>query len=223
MLTVCLALTLGCSQGKESAQATGKSQKSDEAAASPAQATPEAQPNSNAGKDIEFNPKYPPPGYTTCHRNHCHKVGGGVASYAQVMAEMGATRIAGQPKKQPAPPAPANVAAAPADAETTASGLKTKQLKAGTGTAQPTADSVVQVEFTAWTTDGKAFFSTIADGRPLTIQASKLGMDGFTEGVLMMKVGEERRLWIPENLAFKGRQGAPAGMIVMDIELLEIK
>ena len=48
-------------------------------------------------KEIVFDPRNPPPGYTNCHRNHCHKVGGGVASYAQVMAEMGATKIIGEP------------------------------------------------------------------------------------------------------------------------------
>ena len=38
-----------------------------------------------------------------------------------------------------------------------------------------------------------------------------------------MTVGEERRLWIPENLAYQGRRGAPAGMLILDVELLEIK
>ncbi|MCA9603004.1 MAG: FKBP-type peptidyl-prolyl cis-trans isomerase, partial [Myxococcales bacterium] len=35
-------------------------------------------------------------------------------------------------------------------------------------------------------------------------------------------VGEKRRLWIPEELAYKGRPGRPAGMLVFDVELLDI-
>jgi FKBP-type peptidyl-prolyl cis-trans isomerase len=38
-----------------------------------------------------------------------------------------------------------------------------------------------------------------------------------------MVVGETRRLWIPEDLAYKGRAGRPAGMLVFDDELIGIK
>ena len=37
-----------------------------------------------------------------------------------------------------------------------------------------------------------------------------------------MKEGETFRLWIPEALAYKGRQGAPQGMLVFDVELLQV-
>ena len=37
------------------------------------------------------------------------------------------------------------------------------------------------------------------------------------------KVGDKARLWIPEALAYKGRPGAPQGMLVFDVELLGIK
>ena len=38
-----------------------------------------------------------------------------------------------------------------------------------------------------------------------------------------MVVGEKRRLWIPQNLAYKGQKGAPAGTLVFDLELLVIQ
>ena len=38
-----------------------------------------------------------------------------------------------------------------------------------------------------------------------------------------MVEGETRRLWIPETLAYGGRRGAPAGMLVFDVELLRIE
>ncbi|MDH4064827.1 MAG: FKBP-type peptidyl-prolyl cis-trans isomerase, partial [Acidobacteriota bacterium] len=38
----------------------------------------------------------------------------------------------------------------------------------------------------------------------------------------LMVVGETRRLWIPEELAYKGLQ-PPKGMLVFDVELLAIQ
>ena len=45
---------------------------------------------------------------------------------------------------------------------------------------------------------------------------------GWTEGVQLMVVGEKRRFWIPEALAYKG-QREPKGMLVFDIELIKIR
>jgi len=38
----------------------------------------------------------------------------------------------------------------------------------------------------------------------------------------LMVVGEKRRLWIPEPLAYKG-QREPKGMLVFDVELIKIQ
>lgn len=124
--------------------------------------------------------------------------------------------------EEPPPPLPApeNVAAAPADALTTESGLKWKSLKAGTG-AQPAATDRVKVHYTGWTTDGKQFDSSVQRGRPATFPLNKV-IAGWTEGLQLMKIGEKARFWIPEELAYKGRPGAPAGMLVFDVELLEV-
>ena len=46
---------------------------------------------------------------------------------------------------------------------------------------------------------------------------------GWTEGVQLMVVGEKTRFWIPEELAYEGRRGAPAGMLVFDVELIAIQ
>ena len=45
---------------------------------------------------------------------------------------------------------------------------------------------------------------------------------GWTEGLQLMVEGEKRRFWIPVDLAYKGQPGAPAGMLVFDVELLKI-
>jgi peptidylprolyl isomerase len=59
-------------------------------------------------------------------------------------------------------------------------------------------------------------------GTPATFGLNQV-IAGWTEGLQLMVVGETRRLWIPEDLAYKGRAGRPAGMLVFDVELLEIK
>ena len=138
------------------------------------------------------------------------------------MQEIGATKLVGVPKQEPMPAAPADVAAPPADAQTTASGLASKVLKAGDNTNRPLATQVVTVHYTGWTTDGKAFDSSVSRGRPATFPLNRV-IAGWTEGLQLMSVGEERRLWIPEALAYQGKPGRPAGMLVFDVELLSIK
>ena len=61
-------------------------------------------------------------------------------------------------------PAPPDVAAAPADAERTASGLASKVLSPGTGEAKPKRWDQVKVHYTGWTTDGKMFDSSVKRG-----------------------------------------------------------
>jgi len=57
-------------------------------------------------------------------------------------------------------PAPADVAAAPADATKTASGLAYKELEPGTGDALPKVNDAVKIDVTGWTSDGTTFETT---------------------------------------------------------------
>lgn len=118
-------------------------------------------------------------------------------------------------------PAPADVAGPPEDAERTDSGLASKVLTAGTGEAHPGPRDKVTVHYTGWTTDGKMFDSSVARGKPSTFPLNRV-IAGWTEGVQLMVEGETRRFWIPESLAYQGRAGRPAGMLVFDVELIEI-
>jgi peptidylprolyl isomerase len=120
------------------------------------------------------------------------------------------------------PKAPADVAAPPADAEVTDSGLASKVIEPGTGQNHPTASSRVTVHYTGWTTDGKMFDSSVTRGQPATFGLGQV-IPGWTEGLQLMVVGEKRRFWIPVDLAYKGQPGAPAGMLVFDVELIEFQ
>ena len=119
------------------------------------------------------------------------------------------------------PAAPADVAAAPADAQTSKSGLAWKVLTPGTGTRRPAAKSTVRVHYTGWTTDGKMFDSSIAKGTPAVFRLNQV-IAGWTEGLQLMTEGETRRFWIPKKLAYRGEPGKPEGMLVFDVELIEI-
>jgi peptidylprolyl isomerase len=122
------------------------------------------------------------------------------------------------------PPVPEDVAAAPAEAKKTKSGLAYRVLQPGAGKAHPTETSRVRVQYTGWTTDGKMFDSSVTAGRPLTMALNRV-IKGWTEGVQLMVEGEKTRFWIPAELAYGDkpmRPGAPSGTLVFDIELLNI-
>ncbi len=118
-------------------------------------------------------------------------------------------------------PAPDDVAAAPADAEKTPSGLASRMLVEGTGTEHPTATSTVTVHYTGWTTDGEMFDSSVERGSTATFPLNRV-IPGWTEGLQLMVVGEKRRFWIPADLAY-GESGRVAGMLVFDVELFEFQ
>ena len=121
----------------------------------------------------------------------------------------------------PSIPAPPDVAAPPADAVRTPTGLASKVLSPGSGTRHPRPNSQVVVHYTGWTTDGKMFDSSVARGQPATMSLDGV-INGWTEGVQMMVVGEKRRFWIPAKLAYEGKDG-PQGTLVFDIELIKIE
>jgi FKBP-type peptidyl-prolyl cis-trans isomerase len=147
----------------------------------------------------------------------------------EAITEEPARRAAKQEQAAPSPqvaendiPAPPDVAAPPADSTKTASGLASKVIKPGTGTVHPKADDNVEVHYSGWTTDGKMFDSSVKRGSTATFPLNRV-IAGWTEGVQLMVVGEKRRFWIPEALAYQGRPGAPQGMLVFDVELIGIK
>jgi peptidylprolyl isomerase len=119
-------------------------------------------------------------------------------------------------------PPPDDVAAPPADSLKTSSGLSIKTLQKGTGTRHPRATDRVTVHYTGWTTDGEMFDSSVAKGQPATFALNQV-IDGWTEGLQRMVEGEKARLWIPEDLAYGGAPGKPAGMLVFDVELIRIE
>ncbi|HET6279798.1 MAG TPA: FKBP-type peptidyl-prolyl cis-trans isomerase [Polyangia bacterium] len=128
--------------------------------------------------------------------------------------------------KMPDPiPVPEDVAAPPADAKRTPSGLVYRFLERGKGKDRPKATSTVEVHYSGWTPDGMLFDSSVSRGKPASFPLNGV-IKGWTEGVQLMVVGDKARFWIPSALAYgdtPSRPGAPIGPLVFDIELLSIR
>ena len=218
-LALTLLFTLGACEKSQKAEGakenppTEATSTADPAPSTAAQVETQPEPAKAPNQSIEivFNPLKPPAGYTNCHHNHCHVLGGGVESYKQVMAKMGATKIIEPPK----PPAPADVAGPPEDAKRTASGLAYKLLTAGSNNTKPTLESTVIAHLNSWNTAGKSLSSTSARKRPATIPLERV-FKGLQEAFMLMDVGSEYRFWIPGNLTPR----PDLGMVVFEIQLI---
>jgi peptidylprolyl isomerase len=144
------------------------------------------------------------------------------ATSAEPTAEPASTPGA-MARKEPADlPAPADVAAPPADAQKTPSGLASKVLTKGTGKDKPGPNDSVKVHYTGWTADGKMFDSSVVRNDPASFRLDQV-IPGWTEGLQLMVTGEQRRFWIPGKLAYgdHARPGMPSGQLTFDVTLLE--
>jgi FKBP-type peptidyl-prolyl cis-trans isomerase len=123
------------------------------------------------------------------------------------------------------PPVPKDLKSPPKDAKKTESGLVYKVMTKGTGKDHPTATSKVSVHYSGWSQDGNLFDSSVVRGEPTSFALNQV-IPGWTEGVQLLVVGDKARFWIPGPLAYGDkptRPGAPAGLLVFDIELLAIR
>ena len=118
--------------------------------------------------------------------------------------------------------APPDVDGPPAASTTTPSGLSYLVLTKGDGTEKPREESKVLIRYTGWTTDGRMFDATGDDG-PIRLRVDAL-VTGLIEGLQLMVEGDRFRFWLPTPLAYGDtpRPDQPKGMLVFEVELLEI-
>jgi FKBP-type peptidyl-prolyl cis-trans isomerase len=109
---------------------------------------------------------------------------------------------------------------------TTASGLQFEDSQEGTGPAVKAGDRV-EVHYTGTFQDGKKFDSSKDRGQPFAFQVGAgQVIQGWDEGLVGMKVGGQRKLVIPYQLAY-GERGYPGAIppktdLNFEIELLRI-
>ncbi|KAF8758159.1 hypothetical protein HU200_010677 [Digitaria exilis] len=113
---------------------------------------------------------------------------------------------------------------------TTESGLQYKDIKVGQGPSPPIGFQVA-ANYVAMVPNGQVFDSSLEKGQPYIFRVgSGQVIQGLDEGILSMKVGGLRRLYIPGPLAFpKGLTSAPgrprvppSSPVVFDVNLLYI-
>ncbi len=107
---------------------------------------------------------------------------------------------------------------------TTKSGLQYQVLQAGSGKS-PKSSSKVSVNYEGRLLDGTVFDSSIARNEPVEFQVSQV-IQGWTEGLQLMKEGAKYRFFIPANLAYgdvgSGDTIGPNSTLIFDVELLKV-
>jgi FKBP-type peptidyl-prolyl cis-trans isomerase len=108
---------------------------------------------------------------------------------------------------------------------TTASGLQYKVIIEGDG-ATPKRTDTVETHYRGTLINGKEFDSSYSRGQSTSFTVNGV-IAGWTEALLLMKVGSKLQLFIPPDLAY-GARGAggdigPNATLIFDIELISIK
>ena len=104
----------------------------------------------------------------------------------------------------------------------TESGLLYQVIKLGNGGAKPTPTSNIQVRYRGELIDGKVFDESV-DPVPLNLSGV---IEGWTEGLQLMSVGDKYRFFIPYDLGY-GENGygnviKPYSTLVFEVELVSI-
>ena len=131
------------------------------------------------------------------------------------------------PNNQPQPQQPA-APAAQADvpgATKSATGLQFIDEVTGSG-PQPQTGQQVTVHYTGMLENGTVFDSSVQRGTPAEFSVDRV-IPGFREGIMGMKVGGKRKLFIPSALGY-GAQGAgksipPNSNLIFEVELIAVK
>lgn len=106
------------------------------------------------------------------------------------------------------------------------SGLQYKVLKQGNGPV-PKKEETVNVVYEGKTIDGNVFDATVNHGKKKydTFRCNQV-IKGWTEALTMMPVGSKWEIYIPQNLAYGGRQAGkikPYSTLIFTVELQGIE
>ena len=108
---------------------------------------------------------------------------------------------------------------------TTASGLQYEVMVSGDG-AMPGLTDLATVHYTGTLLDGTVFDSSVQRGEPAEFSVNRL-IQGWTEALQLMQVGDKWMLYIPPELAY-GDRGAgnligPGATLIFEVELLGVR
>lgn len=112
------------------------------------------------------------------------------------------------------------------DTMATTSGLKYIMVQEGKG-KKADASSMITVHYTGYLTDGRVFDSSVKRDSPFTFELGKgQVIQGWDEGISLLKEGGKARLIIPPALGYGDQQMGPIpakSTLIFDVELLKVE
>lgn len=104
--------------------------------------------------------------------------------------------------------------------------LRIEDLQPGDGKAV-VKGALITTQYRGWLEDGTCFDSSYQRGKPFQcVIGTGRVIKGWDQGLMGMRVGGKRKLWVPAHLAYGERQiGAhitPHSNLIFEIELLEV-
>jgi peptidylprolyl isomerase len=99
--------------------------------------------------------------------------------------------------------------------------LQYKVLQEGSGDEEVTEETTPTVHYSASYQGGMSLGSSDQHGGPMEIDLGET-IPGFRRGVLGMKVGEKRRLFIHPEFAYQNGGPMPNGLMIFDIEVVKV-
>jgi len=113
------------------------------------------------------------------------------------------------------------------NAKRTSTGLRYVVLEEGKGALAKPGD-LVQVLYTGWLLDGTVFDKSVDPAKPFEFRLARNNViEGWDQGLQMMRPGEKRVFIVPYELAYGSRGHPPAipprATLVFEVQLLGVK
>ncbi len=104
--------------------------------------------------------------------------------------------------------------------------LRIEDLQPGDGKAV-VKGALITTQYRGWLEDGTCFDSSYQRGKPFQcVIGSGRVIKGWDQGLMGMRVGGKRKLWVPAHLAYGERQIGvhitPHSNLIFEIDLLEV-
>lgn len=104
--------------------------------------------------------------------------------------------------------------------------LQITDIQTGSG-KETVRGALVIAHYTGWLEDGTKFDSSVDKGRPFQfVFGTGRVIKGWDQGLVGMKVGGKRKLFVPSHLAYGDRQIGnligPNSNLIFEIELLDV-
>ena len=103
--------------------------------------------------------------------------------------------------------------------------LRIEDLQLGSG-KEAVKGALITTQYRGWLEDGSEFDSSYSRGKPFQcVIGTRRVIQGWDQGLMGMRVGGKRKLWVPAHLGYGERQVGsipPNSNLVFEIELLEV-